>query len=410
MLFMIACFGSAGANMGVGVVLGLQVWDMTHREFDLGLLGIAQFAPSLILVLLTGSVADKYNRARVFSTAAFAQAAMMVVLALYAATTPTSAGPIFVAVVLYGVARAFTTSAQSPLMADLVPRDQLPWLIPRRTLITRVSGIGGPVLAGFLYEVEPAYAYLTLGAFLTVGAIASWLMPRRLPGESSALGRTESGRGKLHDALEGWRFMRGSPILLSAISIDLFAVLFGGAVALLPAIAEERLHVDGFGLGVLRGAGGVGAGVAALVLARRPLTRHVGKALIGSVAIFGLGTMVLGLTESYFIALAAMLILSSADGLSVYIRQALVPLVTPRDTLGRVSALSSVSIGASNELGAFESGVAGELLGSSRAILLGGVATLAVAATYTAVFPVLRNFDRFPEHEPTATASVGSSA
>ena len=397
-LFIIAAFGSAGGVMGIGVVLGLHVYDLTRREFDLGLIGIAQFAPSLVLVLLTGSVADRYDRARVFAISGFGQAAAVSALAWYAATAPTSATPIFGLVLLFGIARAFTTSVQGPLMADMVPREQLPWLIPRRTLITRVSGITGPVLAGTLYEISPAWSYICVAAFLALAGVAGSLIPRGAPlHRPDVTGATTS---RLHEALEGWRFMRRSPVLYGAITIDLFAVLFGGAVALLPALAEDRLGVDGTGVGILRGAGGFGAGLAAIVLARRPITRHVGKSLIASVAVFGAGTMALGITRHFAVALVAMLVLSAADGLSVYIRQALVPLVTPRAKLGRVSALSSVSIGASNELGAFESGVAGELLGSSRAIVLGGVATLVVAGAYAALFPVLRDFDRFPANPP----------
>jgi MFS family permease len=178
---MVAAFGSAGATMGVGTVLGLHAYDLTRREFDLGLLGIAQFAPSLVLVLLTGSVADRFDRARVFSLSAFGQAAVVFVLAGYAASDPTSAGPIFILVVVFGVARAFTTSAQAPLIADLVPREHLPWLIPRRTLITRLSGIIGPILAGTLYAVEPAYSYLAIGSFLVIAGGAAALIPPAPP-------------------------------------------------------------------------------------------------------------------------------------------------------------------------------------------------------------------------------------
>ena len=219
------------------------------------------------------------------------------------------------------------------------------------------------MVAGVLYEVDPVYSYLFVGALLVIAAGAAALIPRTPLGNLSRPA-ADASPGKLHEALAGWRFIRRSPILYSAISLDLFAVLFGGAVALLPALAEDRLGVGATGVGLLRGAGGLGAGLAAVVLAWRPLTRHVGASLIVAVATFGLGTMALGLTTQFSVALVAMVVLSAADGVSVYIRQALVPLVTPRDKLGRVSALSSVSIGASNELGAFESGVAGELLGS----------------------------------------------
>jgi MFS family permease len=398
-LFLVAAFCSAGSTMGVGTVLGLHVYDLTRREFDLGLVGIAQFSPSLVLVLLTGSVADRFDRARVFALSVAGQAAVLLALAGYAATDRTSAVPILLLVVIFGIFRAFTTSAQAPLIADLVPREQLPWLIPRRTLISRVSGIGGPVLAGALYEVEPELGYLAMAAMLAVATASSALIPRSPPLNADRP-RPDSRAGRWHDALEGWRFMRRSPVLYSAVSIDLFAVLFGGAVALLPALAEDRLGVGGTGVGVLRGAGGLGAGLAALAIAWRPIRRHVGSTLIGAVAVFGVGTVALGLATHFAVALVAMVVLSASDGVSVYIRQTLVPLVTPRETLGRVSALSSVSIGASNELGAFESGVAGELLGSSRAVVLGGVATLAIAAAYAAAAPALRRFDRFPTDAP----------
>jgi MFS family permease len=406
-LFLIASFGSSGANMGVGTLLGLHVYDLTHRDFDLGLLGIAQFAPSLVLVLVTGSVADRYDRARIFAFGACGQAVAILALAGYAATNPTSAGPIFLIVIGYGVARAFSTSAQGPLAADMVPRDQLPWLVPRRTLVTRFSGIIGPILAGTLYEIEPWVSYVVIGSFLVLAGAASMLIPASPPLQLGLQTGVGERRNTFHEALEGWRFLRGSPVLFSAVTIDLFAVLFGGAVALLPAIAEERLGVGGSGVGLLRGAGGFGAGIAAIMLAWRPVRRRVGRALIVTVAVFGASTMTLGLTRHFLVALLAMMILSAADGVSVYIRQTLVPLVTPRDKLGRVSALSSVSIGASNELGAFESGVTGELLGSSRAVALGGAATLLVAGVYATVFPALRGFDRFPDRSPDASEGNG---
>jgi predicted MFS family arabinose efflux permease len=181
------------------------------------------------------------------------------------------------------------------------------------------------------------------------------------------------------------------------ISLDLFAVLFGGAVALLPAIAEDRLGVGAVGLGWLRAAGGIGAAVVTLALARRPVTTRVGRTLLFVVAIFGVGTIILGITRAYVVAFIAMAVLSGADAVSVYIRSTLVPLATPPDKRGRVLAVESVFIGASNELGAFESGVAGQLLGSSGAVVLGGAATLAVAGAYWVSFPALREVDRFPE-------------
>jgi predicted MFS family arabinose efflux permease len=210
----------------------------------------------------------------------------------------------------------------------------------------------------------------------------------------------EEDKATLHHALEGLRFIKNRPILLGAISLDLFAVLFGGAVALLPAISEERLGVGSVGFGWLRAAGGIGAGAVTLWLTRRPVTRHVGRTLLTVVAIFGVGTIALGLTRSYAVAFVAMLVLSGADAISVFIRATLVPLVVPADMRGRVLAVENVFIGGSNELGAFESGVAGQILGPAGAIVLGGTATLAIAGGWWFLFPDLRDVDRFPGTEP----------
>jgi predicted MFS family arabinose efflux permease len=205
-----------------------------------------------------------------------------------------------------------------------------------------------------------------------------------------------AARPGLHDALEGIRFVRANPILLGVISLDLFAVLFGGAVALLPAIAEERLGVGAVGLGWLRAAVGIGAAAVTLVLTVRPVTRHVGSRMLVSVGLFGVGTVVLGLTANYAIAWIALAVLSGADAVSVFIRGTLVPLVTPADKRGRVLAVEMVFIGASNELGAFESGVVGQVLGPAAAVALGGVATIVIAVLWASLFPALRATDRFP--------------
>ena len=196
---------------------------------------------------------------------------------------------------------------------------------------------------------------------------------------------------------KGLRFVRSEPVLLGAISLDLVAVLFGGAVALLPAIAEDRLGVGAVGLGWLRAAVGIGAGLVTLLLAFKPVTRRVGSVMLIAVGIFGVGTIVLGLTTSYVIAFVALAVLSGADAISVFIRGTLVPLVTPPDKRGRVLAVETVFIGASNELGAFESGVAGQLLGPAAAIVIGGAVTLGIALSWSKLFPALRAVDRFPE-------------
>ena len=315
---------------------------------------------------------------------------------------------------VFGIARAFVAPASRALPADVVGADELPALVARTSIAWQSAIVVGPVLGGFLYAADPVLPYLAMAGLLLVAAATMAMLqvqarahPQPSPIDTGPTtttpGQTEVAAPKatLHQALEGLRFIRHKPVLLGAISLDLFAVLFGGAVALLPAIAEERLGVGAVGLGWLRAAGGMGAGLVTLGLAFRPIKRRVGTTLLSAVALFGVFTIVLGITTNYAVAFVALALLSGADAISVFVRATLVPLVTPDDMRGRVLAVENVFIGASNELGAFESGVAGQLLGSSGAIVLGGVATLAIAVTWARVFPSLRRIDAFPGGQPT---------
>jgi MFS family permease len=420
--------GSAGAAALV-TALGKQVYDLSGRELDLGWLGLAEFAPAAVLVLVTGTIADRFDRRRVSSLGSLGEAVVTVLVTLYVATSPTAVAPLFGLALGLGVARSFVAPASRALPADTVPSAQLPWLVARWTIVFQVALIFGPVMAGSLYAVDPRAPFAAAAVLFFVASAAFWLLPpsyasrsRAVAADSvdsvdstamavqtavaeataTALAESEAppaaagGPGRLHEALEGLRLVRHQPILLGAISLDLFAVLFGGAVALLPAIAEERLGVGAVGFGWLRAAPGIGAATMMLLLAIRPLRRHVGRALLLAVAVFGLATVLLGVTTSYVVAFGALVVLAGADALSVFIRITLVPLVTPSSARGRVMAVENVFIGASNELGAFESGVTGQLLGPAVAVGLGGVATLVVAATWARLFPALRDVDRFP--------------
>lgn len=407
-------FCSSAATVALTTVLGLQVYAITSSELDLGLLGLYQFAPAMVLVLVTGSIADRYDRRRVAAVGLFGQAVAVLGFLWYATTEPTAVGPIFLLVVVHGVARAVTTPAARALPADVVEPARLPWVVARYAGTWQVATIAGPVAGGFLYEADVALGFGFVVVLSAVAGTAVWSIPRRAGAASPAeveqvaelvedvAPTTEEAPAlvpatKLHEALAGLRFIRSHPILLGAISLDLFAVLFGGAVALLPAIAEQRLGVDGVGLGWLRAADGLGAALVTATLAVRPLQRHVGRTLLVSVGIFGASTIVLGLSSDFAVAFLAVLILSGADAVSVFVRGTLAPLVTPVDKRGRVLAVEGVFVGASNELGAFESGVAGQVLGPGGAVVLGGVATLAVAAGWGVLFPDLRDVDRFPE-------------
>ncbi|HZQ28845.1 MAG TPA: MFS transporter [Acidimicrobiales bacterium] len=413
LLTSVVCASSAALAMTT--VLGKQVYDMTGRQLDLGLLGLVEFAPAALLVLVTGSVADRFDRRRVGAMAAGGEALAAAGLAWYAGTKPTSVGPIFLLVFGFGVARAFSAPSTRALPADMVPPSRMPWLIARYSGMWQTAIVVGPVLGGFLYAVDVRLPYVAAMVLLTISgsALLSIKLTRRAhspamvasaPAMEAAvepsLGHGEAApvpeRAGLRDAMEGLRFIRRHPLLLGAISLDLFAVLFGGAVALLPAIAKDRLGVGAVGLGWLRAAGGLGAGAVTIGLAMRPLRQRVGRTLLMAVAAFGIFTVVLGVTRSFVVAFLAMAVLSGADAISVFVRATLVPLVTPADKRGRVLAVENVFIGASNELGAFESGVAGQLLGTAGAVMLGGLATLAVAGSWFFLFPALRDVDGFP--------------
>jgi predicted MFS family arabinose efflux permease len=300
-------------------------------------------------------------------------------------------------VIGFGVARAFLNPAARALPADVVPPAQYPWLVARLSFSMQSAFILGPPLGGFLFAVNPVAPYIAMGVLLLVAATAISLVQLRVL--AAKRGDASTPRELMREALSGLRFIRHQPVLLGAISLDLFAVLFGGAVALLPALAKEQLGVGSIGVGWLRAAGGIGSLAVTLVLLRRPVTRHVGRTLLVFVGLFGIFTIVLGITTSYIVAFLSVAALTGADAVSVFIRSTLLPLVTPAQVRGRVMAVEMVFIGASNELGAFESGVAGELLGTSGAIVLGGVATLLIAIGWWIVFPALRDVDRFPSYE-----------
>jgi MFS family permease len=391
---LVSVFCASTAAMAGVTALGKQLYDLTDSELDLGFLGLAEFAPAALLVLVTGAVADRFDRRRVAALAALGEAAAALALAAYAASDGTSAAPIFGLVLLFGVARAFIAPASRAMPADIVTAERLPWLVARHSGTWQLAIIVGPVLGGVLYAVDPALPYLAMAVLLVVAA-ASALVIEVAP-RPAAVATPKEAKAGVHDALEGLRFIRQQPVLLGAIALDLFAVLFGGAVALLPAIAEDRLGVGAVGLGWLRAAGGIGAAVVTAVLAIRPLSHRVGRTLLTVVATFGVFTIVLGVTRSYAVAFVALAVLSGADAVSVFIRATLVPLATPPEMRGRVLAVENVFIGASNELGAFESGVAGHVLGAPGAIVLGGAATVMIAGTWWRLFPALRDLDRFP--------------
>ena len=375
--------------------LGKHVYDITDSELSIGWLGLAEFLPAAALVLVTGTVADRLNRKKVSLVAQSGELLCSLLLMWYALGDPTSATPIYVIGVLFGASRAFLAPALRPIAAMIAPEGGLPRVIAFYSATWTGAAIIGPAVSGFLYAVDPALAYGAAAVLIGGGMFSLSLVS--IPPVVGSEVKTE--RPTLRDAVEGLVFIRRTPVLLAAISLDLFAVLFGGAVALLPVIAEEQLKVGDVAYGWLRAAGGIGAAIMAVFLAFRPVRRRVGRTLLIVVAIFGVATIVLGTTEVYWIAFVAVLVAFAADMVSVFIRSSLVPLVTPDDKRGRVSAVENVFIGASNELGAFESGAVSSIAGTPATVIGGGIATIAVAGLWWVAFPSLKNVDRFEDLE-----------
>jgi len=372
--------------------LGKQVYDITGREIDIGWIGLVEFLPAAALVLVTGVVADRFNRKRVVMIGVSGELLSALGLLFYARTNPTAVAPIFFIAFLYGVSRAFISPAARSIWPMIAPPGGLPAIVALSSATWTGAMITGPAVSGLLYSVAPWVAYAGSAVLIVVGMAALTRVKLHL---SVAIENRE--RPTMSHALEGLRFIRRTPILLAAISLDLFAVLFGGAVALLPVIAEEQLGVGDVAYGWLRAAAGIGAAGMAIFLAVRPVRRHVGRLLFVVVATFGVSTIVLGLTRSYVVAFVAVVVLSAADMVSVFIRGSLVPLVTPDEKRGRVLAVENVFIGGSNELGAFESGVVSQAVGTPAAVVGGGLATIGIAALWWKFFPALRRIDRFSD-------------
>lgn len=399
-----AMFANASANVMLTTVVELQVYEITDSELWLGLIGVAQFLPVLLLSPFTGTLADRFDRRIVFAAGLLIEVAATIGFLLYALTDPTSAWPMLALVALKGTGRAVGTPASRALPIDLAPPGLLERIIAIRSLVFQVALIFGPLVGALANRSDRVLPYVITGAIFAVGTVMLIGVPKP---EIAQLESAPGPRQALTDAVDGVRFIRRSPIVLGAISLDLFAVLFGGAVALLPAIVEKRLEFDDvdLGVGILRAAIAAGAALTALALSMRPLTRRAGPWLYGSIVVFGVGTVVLGITRSFIVALVAVAVLSSADQISVFIRATVVPLATPESMRGRVLAVENVFIGGSNQLGAFESGLTAAWFGLAPAVVVGGLGTLVVVGAAWFVFPELRRVDRFDDVRPAETAA-----
>ncbi len=382
-LFWFSRFFALIATQIVAVGVGWQVYDITRNPLHLGIVGLVQFAPALLLVLVTGTVADRYSRRGIVGIAVGVEAACAIGLFTLTALGIVTVAQIFVILTVFGIARAFMNPASQSLIPNLVPTRDLAGAIALGTLSWQSATIAGPVAGGLLYGISAETAYTT-ATLLYVLASVLILMVRRPPQRS--LNEPTSWT----NVVAGFRYAWKERIIFAAISLDLFAVLLGGAIALLPAYARDILDVGPSGLGLLRAAPGMGAVVVAIWLAMRPVRDHAGTLMFIAVALFGLFTTIFGVSTTVWISIAALALAGAADMISVYIRETLIQLWTPDELRGRVNAVNMVFIGASNELGEFRAGTVAALIGVVPAVVIGGVGTLAVAAAWAFMFPQLR--------------------
>jgi MFS family permease len=378
--------GTAAAQM-LMVALGWQIYDLTGSAWDLGLVGLLQFVPALLLTLPAGHAVDRFDRRRILALCLGLQAALAALLALAAFGDWTSRGLILAVSVLLGVGRAFQMPAQQAMLPQLVPAAVLPRALALSSAATQAAIIGGPALGGFVYVAGAAVVYGLCGVFFLTGCVlvlgVAWRPPLR-----------QHEPATLAHMLAGFTFIWRRKAVLGAVSLDLFAVLLGGVTALLPIFAKDILHTGPWGLGLLRSAPAVGALLVSALLARWPIERRAGRWLFIGVAVYGLATIAFALSTVFALSFAALVVTGGADMVSVVIRQSLVQLETPDAMRGRVSAVNSIFIGASNQLGEFESGATAALLGAVGSVLLGGIGTLLVVALWMRWFRELLGRDR----------------
>jgi MFS family permease len=383
---------SFGVNM-VAVAIGWQVFSIRHSAFDLGLIGLLEFVPMLLLALPAGQLADRVQRHLVFAGAIGLTALVSLALIGVTESGAHQLWPFLVLAAVTGVANVLASASGRALGVTLVPWELLPSAIALRSLAFQGGTIIGPALGGLLFAIHPELVYAVATVLLALGTAAVLFIHEP---EFERSGDAPSWS----TFLAGVRFIRRTPVMLGAITLDLFAVLFGGAVALLPLFAKQILHTGPLGLGILRSATAVGALLAGIMLAHRPLRTHTGTTLLTVVAAFGASMVVFGLSKTMWLSVLALAVSGFVDMISMNIRSTIAAVATPDELRGRVNAVESVFISASNELGAFESGAAAALLGAVPAVVLGGVATIVLAAVWKWVFPDLANIDRIEELRP----------
>jgi MFS family permease len=394
------------ATLSFGIIaaaLGWQAYARTGDPLTLGLIGLAEFVPALMLALPAGHLADKLDRRYVTAAGDAGTIVFATLLLIDAAVGDTRAWPLYLFAAGLGASRAFASPAFTPMLAAAVTQRALPRTMAMSSATWQSALIAGPLLGGIFQAFGDVVPYAAAIIAEVCGLVLVLMVSKRIGTEH----KVDTGTpASLSDATAGLRLIFATPALLGAISLDLVAVLFGGATSLLPIVASDILHVGEVGYGVLRAAPGVGAVAVGILLSARPIQRRVGPVLLLAVAFFGVFTIVFGFSDSFWVSLVALSFLAASDMISVFIRSTLAPLLTPPELRGRVGAAERVFIGASNELGAFESGTLARFIGTVPAIVLGGVASIGVAAVWYVCFPALRRIDRFEDIEPADASTL----
>jgi MFS family permease len=389
LLFLLSRSLSRFSSQIGAVAIGWQIYDLTGSALDLGMVGLVQFLPTALLVFVAGQAADRYERKRVMQACQLAEALTALFLGWGSYAGWLTEVHIFIATAVLGTAGAFESPATAALLPLIAPAGSLQRATALSSGSAQVATIAGPALGGLAYAVSPALAYGVMMLFWLFGMAFAGAIRLAQPAEPKTREQATSD-----DLFAGVRFIRGNPAILGTISLDLFAVLFGGVTALLPIYARDILQTGPLGLGILRAAPAVGALMMTAVLARHAISRRVGMRMFQAVIIFGVATLMFAISHWMWLSLLALAILGAADTVSVVIRFSLVQLATPNEMRGRVGAVNFLFINASNQLGQFESGVTAALFGTIPAAALGGLATVAIALLWMRLFPTLRDVER----------------
>ena len=384
--FFFARFLTAFATQVVSVSVGWQMYEHTGKPIYLGLIGLVQFLPSLLLILVTGTVADRYNRRMIAAICIFVGTLCTAALLFLTVSGTFAPLPVFMILTVFGIERAFMTPATQSLAPNLIPPEDLTNAITWNSMSWDAAAILGPVAGGLLYGIGADVAYTVAVLFFAAGSVLTFLIPKP---QQRVAHETRS----LNEMLAGFRFIWSEKVVLGAVSLDLFAVLLGGAVALMPIYARDILTLGPWGLGLLRAAPSFGAIAMGLFLATYPIRNRAGICMFIGVAMFGLGTLIFGISHTAWLSIVALAIMGASDLISVYVRETLITLWTPDHVRGRVNAVNMVFVGASNELGEFRAGTMAHYFGAVPAVVIGGIGTLAVAVLWATGFPQLRRID-----------------